>query len=147
MENFKVTVMLFLFVILLLVYCSAIKSGYSQLPVNNVSSQIATNSTLRVAVTVFGIDNATEKIVAFVIAKNTTLAKLFDASALDNQDSGVKRNDGIVELYFPFSQLSLAIGKEFKTCVIVLKDLTTMCEVGYKSPSERPEYISLSVKG
>jgi hypothetical protein len=107
---------------------------------SNSSAQIMTapissgeNGTLtdifRVVITLFGVDDKTNNVLAFVKVNNMTSAKYFNATKEDSD------RDGIVFTPIGFPNQTISAGTNFTACEVVLNDLTMVCKGGLNAPA------------
>lgn len=117
---------------------------------HSVHAQIKKEKTIRspdllsVVVTIYGIKPTTDNILAFLVVKNSTKAQFFNASSFDKSDKNP--SDGIVEVLLN-SDMALEVGSEFKACVFVLNSQEVVCSIGHNSPTQRTEFVDISLNG
>jgi len=118
----------------------------SVLPVGSTTpiqaQEAEVNETFTVVVTLYGVDNMTDNVVTFFsTTNNITRGTVFNATEMDLNDTS--KNDGIVDVYLAFPNITIPVGEEFTACNMVLRDLSLVCDTGHNSPSPRAEYIGL----
>ena len=99
------------------------------------------NETFTVDVTLYGVDNITDNVVTFVNINNITRGIVLNATHTDLNDTS--KNDGIVDVFLAFPNVTISAGEEFRACNMLLSDLSLVCDTGHNSPSPRTEYIDL----
>jgi hypothetical protein len=95
---------------------------------------------LKVNLFIFGIDNATENIVTYVTAKNTTKAFAGSSLEIDRLDN---QSDGIGELFFTFPEIAMNPGEKFEACALKVSDEETPCTPGLTGQTNRTEVAQL----
>lgn len=117
----------------------------SVLPVGSTTpiqaQEAEVNEIFTVVVTLYGVDNMTDNVVTFFSTNNITRGTVLNATEIDLNDTS--KNDGIVDVYLTFPNITIPAGEEFTACNMVLRDLSLVCDTGHNSPSPRTEYIDL----
>jgi hypothetical protein len=119
----------------------SVSTASSTNPIQAQEAEENKNETFTVVVTLYGVDNMTGNVVTFVSTNNITRGTVLNATQIDLNDTG--KNDGIVDVYLTFPNITISAGNEFKACNMVLRDLSIVCDIGHNSPSRRAEYIDL----
>lgn len=99
---------------------------------------------LKIDVILYGVDNKTGNVVTFVVAKNHTDSRAFNAT-----DANIKHENstGVAEAFFTLPNVTLKVADKFQACAVLVKDLHLVCGTGLKSPLNRTESVNLLTTG
>lgn len=129
-------------IITIIAICGYLCLMYPQ-PADSLSPSPTEN--FRVYVSIFGLNPTTPQIFVFAGIDNISKGAVFNATKIDVDNSNDNATDGIAEIPIFFPELNIRPGQTFRACALVLKDLRMVCTIGYNSPQDRAEYVSLLI--
>jgi hypothetical protein len=116
--------------------------GSQFIPSDTDSAEVQGNESgiFKVDLFVFGVDNATEDVVTYVTAKNTTQAFAGNALEIDRLDN---QSDGIGEVFYTFPEVAMNAGDKFEACAVKVGNQEIQCTTGFKGPTNRTEIAQI----
>jgi hypothetical protein len=96
-----------------------------------------------VVFTMAGVDNSTDFVANWVTVNNVTRGTYSNLSEIDLMDT--HPNDGFVETSVLLPNGTLQIGDEYTACSVILKDAYLTCEKGFNAPTNRAEFVDVSI--
>jgi hypothetical protein len=108
-------------------------------PISNSTSTLS-QASLKVLLTIFGIDNSTGDILGFITVNNHTDYRIVRSTDLNKVATGIgqfeiESNGGRVK-----------IGDQYNVCIVLLKNMHRDCIISYKLPTLKVEQVGFSVK-
>lgn len=98
---------------------------------------------LAVYMTIFGLNDTTGQILAFVKTHDMIKSALVNGSQLFATNN---KTPGIAEVNFVLQNLTLKAGEQYTGCVVVLKDTKMICVADFKAPYPRPQILDISIQ-
>jgi hypothetical protein len=111
----------------------------------------------KVIMTIFGVDKSRGDVVAIVAVNNGEASKVkfldtdlllatsSNLTTLTPSTTNPAAGSDIIEYVATFPNVTVDAGKEYKACVLPVKDLELNCKIGNNSPASRPEFVDLSL--
>jgi hypothetical protein len=109
-------------------------------PINPIDAQRSEEPPLIVVFAVEGIDANTGEVMSWVTVNNVTRTLFYNATAVDLEDTA---RDGIIETAITLPNGTAQVGDKFRACTVVPKFDKMVCDIGFKSPTGRAEFISV----
>ncbi len=100
---------------------------------------------ITVMFSIAGVNNDTGHVINWVTANNVTRANMYNASDLDLVQSSTPAGDGIIEAPVQLPNGTMHIGDEYKACTTVPRHMYRVCDIGFNSPTNRPESVSVTI--
>lgn len=101
------------------------------------------NKNLAVYMTVFGLNETTGQLLAFVKAHNIIQSDLVNGTQLFVTNA---KTPGVAEITLVLRNTTMNVGEQYSACIVVLKDTKMVCMTDYKTPYPRPQILDFSIQ-
>lgn len=100
------------------------------------------NKNLAVYMTIFGLNETTGQLLAFIKAHNMTQSDLVNGTQLFATNN---KTPGVAQITLILHNATMNVGEQYSACIVVIKDTKMVCMTDYKTPYPRPQILDFSI--